>query len=472
MDADLRAPSTPDAIRRLSDRARALGQEPVRFPQGACIMEEGATNESLFILLDGTAELSKTAADGGITSLDLLGPGSLLGILSFWTGRSSFTAFRAVTPLLCLRLSRDHFEREVAEDPALARITQELLVVNLSDRYRRVVGLTLKVGGLTRELEAERNALREALVDLETTRNQLVHREKLAVMGQLLAGIAHEINNPSSSLLQSVEQLGRLLPALFTGERLVLFQEGRAAPYLSTQESRERLESLQNEFLSLPRSLCRRVSRLTPAARTIVDPDLRANRVSVVEHNIGIFEMGAALRGIQIADDRITRLVKSLKSYSRQDEGSVGRVDIETCVRDTLMVLNHRLKHYDLRLELADLPEIPARAGEINQILTNLLTNACDATAPGKQILLRSGRGEGRVWIEVADEGHGIPPHLLEKIFEPNVTTKSGGGQFGLGLGLAISRDLARQHQGQLFAANRPEGGAIFRLELPLETTT
>jgi signal transduction histidine kinase len=472
MDADLRSPSTPDAIRRLADRARALGQEPVRFPQGACILEEGATNESLFILLDGTAELSKTAADGGITSLDLLGPGSLLGILSFWTGRSSFTAIRAVTPLLCLRLSRDQFEREVAEDPAFARITQELLVVNLSDRYRRVVGLTLKVGGLTRELEAERNALREALVDLETTRNQLVHREKLAVMGQLLAGIAHEINNPSSSLLQSVEQLGRLLPALFTGERSTLFEEGRAAPYLSTQESRERLESLQNEFSSLPRSLCRRVSRLTPAARNIVDPDLRANRVSVVEHNLGIFEMGAALRGIQIADDRITRLVKSLKSYSRQDEGSVGRVDIETCVRDTLMVLNHRLKHYDLRLELADLPEIPARAGEINQILTNLLTNACDATAPGKQILLRSGRGEARVWIEVADEGHGIPAHLLEKIFEPNVTTKSGGGQFGLGLGLAISRDLARQHQGQLFAANRPEGGAIFRLELPLETST
>ncbi len=425
-------------------------------------------NESLYILLDGTAQLSKRGPDGGATPLDLLGPGSLLGILSFWTGEPSFSSVEAITPMVCLRLGRTEFVQEVAEDPEFARLTQELLVANLSERYRRVVGLTLKVAGLTRELEAERNALREAITDLRQTRNQLVHREKLATMGQLLAGIAHEINNPSSSLLQNVELLGRLLPGILDEQGRFLFGEGRAAPYLSTQESRQRMEDLQQSHPSLPRSLCRRLSRLPPPALDRLAPLLLTPPSPSLGALLDIFELGAALRGIELADERITRLVKSLKSYSRQDEGPGGAVNLETCVRDTLMVLNHRLKHYDLRLELPPLPSIVARGGEINQVLTNLLTNACEATPTGGRIDIRGGSGEDRVWIEVADRGHGIPPSLLGKIFEPNVTTKSGGGDYGLGLGLAISRDLVQQHRGRLLAANQPDGGAVFRLELPL----
>ncbi len=458
------------ALAQLLERARALGLGTQRVAAGELLIREGGKNESLYILLEGEAQLSKRAADGGRIPVDRLGPGSLLGILSFWTGEPSFADCHAHSALHCLRLDRPTFERGVAEDPEFARLTQHLFVANLSERYRRVVNLNLRVAGLTHELQEERNALRAAVDDLEKTRNQLVHREKLASMGQLLAGIAHEINNPSSSLLKSVEFLSQEMPALFSDdeESQSLLLSGLWAPYLSTQETRDRMDALAAAHPRLGRSMCRSLARVPDAALDLLRPFFGESARPALERRLRVFEIGAALRAIQVADDRITRLVKSLKAYSRQDQATSEEVSLQDCVRDTLVVLNHRLKHYELRLTLGELPKIHCRPGEINQILTNLLTNACEATEPGKAIEIRTGSGEDKVWLEVRDEGHGIPDDLLPRIFAPNVTTKSGGGNYGLGLGLAISRDLALQHHGTLTARNADGGGAVFRLELPL----
>lgn len=461
--------STAEALERLVDRARGLGREPESIAEGETILAEGDVNTALFILLEGTAQLLKRTADGGHTPVDLLGPGSLLGILSFWTGRPAFSDSVAASPLKVLQLDREDFERGVAEDTEFARITQQLLVANLSDRYRRVVGLNLKVAGLTRELEGERNALREAVQDLQRTRNKLIHQEKLATMGQLLAGIAHEINNPSSALMKNVEQLGRELPVLFAegSDARRMLEAGMEAPYLGTAEAWERLAALQEQYPGVSRPLCRRLSRLPGEAMARMEPALRRGSEGEAEGLLRLFEVGTALQSIRIAETRITRLVKSLKSYSRQEELDVQSVRLDECIRDTLTVMNHRLKVFDLRLELVELPEVSCRPGEINQVLTNLLSNACEATAAGRRITVRTGRDDARVWVEVEDEGHGIPDELMEAIFRPNVTTKRGAGDFGLGLGLAISRDLALKHQGELTARNREGGGAVFRLSLP-----
>lgn len=470
-DSSSKRMSTTEALQGLVDWARTAGHEPIRFREGEALMREGELNSALFILLKGQVGLSKVAADGHSQSLDLLGPGSLIGILSFWTGKQSFSDSTALGEVECLKVERALFDQAVAEDAEFSRLTLQLLVANLSDRYKRVVGLNLKVAGLTLELEHERNALREAVTDLKQTRNQMIHREKLATMGQLLAGIAHEINNPSTSLMKNVEQLAEDVPLLLREQpdQLKWFEAGREAAFVGTSESRERMESLQKTYPGLSRSQCRRLVRFPPERLRELEADLRCSNLENVERAIRLFDIGSSLNSIRIANERITRLVKGLKSYSRQDEGSGQGVDLAQCVQDTLMVLNHRLKLYDLQVELAEIPVVRGRAGEVNQILTNLLTNACEATAPGKRIQVRAGEGDGGcVWLEIEDEGSGIPPELLDKIFEPNVTTKSGGGQFGLGLGLAISKDLAMQHHGTLTARNREDGGAVFRLELPV----
>ncbi len=464
--------STHEALTRLVARAHAMGREPEEIPEGETLLREGQSNDALFILLEGTARMVKRGADGGLIPVDLLGPGSILGILSFWTGRPTFSDSVAVNRLRILRLDQRDFERGVADDPEFARLTQQLLVANLSDRYRRVVGLNLKVAGLTRDLEAERNALREAVSDLKQTRNKLVHQEKLATMGQLLAGIAHEINNPSSALMKNVEMLIQEMPDVFEpgSRKRYLLEEGLSAHYATPSETRQRMAEIQEKHPEISRAQCRRLARLPSATLARLSQDLGGTRAEELASDLRVFEIGSALHSIQVAEERITRLVKSLKSYSRQDDGEVRSVRIEECIRDTLTVLNHRLKQYDLELDLpSNLPEVNCRPGEINQILTNLLTNACEATPPGKKISISAGAGEGMLWIQVWDEGHGIPEALLDKIFEPNTTTKSGGGDYGLGLGLAISRDIAVKHQGSLTAGNRVEGGAWFRVSLPLE---
>ncbi|MEX2605829.1 MAG: ATP-binding protein [Kiritimatiellia bacterium] len=461
--------STQEALQGLVDWARTAGHETIHFRGGESLMREGELNSALFILLKGQVRLSKIGKDGVPRPLDLLGPGSLIGILSFWTGKQSFSDSNALGGVECLKVERELFDQAVAEDAEFSRLTLQLLVANLSDRYKRVVGLNLKVAGLTLELEHERNALREAVTDLKQTRNQMIHREKLATMGQLLAGIAHEINNPSTSLMKNVEQLGEDVPLLLKEQpdQLRWFEAGREAAFVSTSESRERMEELLKTYPGLSRGQCRRLVRFPPALLANLEEDLRRSNRENVDRAIQLFDIGCSLNSIRIANERITRLVKGLKSYSRQDEGSDQGVDLAQCVRDTLMVLNHRLKNYEVQVEMEDLPLVKGRAGEVNQILTNLLTNVCEASAPGKQIQLRAGEGDGCVWLEIEDEGSGIPSPLLDKIFEPSVTTKSGGGQFGLGLGLAISKDLAMQHHGSLTARNREGGGAVFRLELP-----
>jgi len=463
-------PSTGEALKGLVDRAAAFGRSPRTYAAGETIMREGARNQSLWILLSGTVRMVKNGPHGGATTLDKLGPGSLLGILSFWTGQPSFSTSVVLTEAECLELDREQFDSAVQDDAEFSRLTLQLLVANLSDRYRRVVGLNVKVEGLTYELEEERNALQAAVTDLKATRNQLVHREKLATMGQLLAGIAHEINNPSSSLAMNVEQVERVLPEILQGEskKMRLFQAGQEAGFRGAGESRQRMDELTERYPRISRPLARRLARFPDEALEVLTADLTAGLLEEVEEAVKVFDVGTSLRSIRLANERIARLVKGLKSYSRLDAEEESSCRVEECVQDTLMVLNHRLKHFDVRVEVPELGELRGHAGELNQVLTNLIANACDATEAGKKILITAGKKEGRMWLEVADEGHGLPRGLEHKIFEPNVTTKSGGGQYGLGLGLAISRDLLEQRGGSLVAQNRKEGGAVFRMELPV----
>ena len=461
--------STEEALERLVQRARALGREPEYISAGSQLLHEGHINRTLYILLEGSAENSKSDTKGSSIQVDAIGPGSLLGILSFWTGRPAFTDSVAATDLTVLRLEREDFERGVSQDPEFTRLTQQLFVTNLSDRYRRVVGLNLEVAELTDELEQERNALREAVEDLKQTRTQLIYQERLATMGQLLAGIAHEINNPSAALMKSVEFVSREMPSLFKGDpaSAQLFAAGFSAPFLSSEELRRRLEDLQSRYPKLSRSFCRRLTRLDRDALSLLEPELTAGRFDAVVDRLRVFELGSALHSIHLAEERIRRLVKSVKSYSRGENQESCATSLEQCIRDTLVVLNHRLKHYEVKLELEEPLVVQCCPGDINQIITNLLTNACDAGAPGQTIVIRTESDEDWVRLEVEDQGPGIAEEMLEKIFETNFTTKKGGTEFGLGLGLAISRELAHKHKGSLTARNVAGGGAVFCLELP-----
>jgi signal transduction histidine kinase len=469
-----------DAFRGLLTRSIELGIQSVEFQKGDRILSEGESNDRLYIIMEGQAELLKSDISGKSTQVARLEAGNFLGLISFWTHGKSFSSSQALTDLKCVYMERDRFQNLMDEDREFNRIMQNLIISNLTQRYRRMAIINVEVARLKDELENDRNSLKSTILNLEHTRNRLIHQEKLATMGQLVAGIAHEINNPSSALIKSVDTLRIQILKLFEkggslekqrNER-ALIQLGLQNPYVGSDTIRERIEQLQDRFPKLKRSLARRLAQLDETGLRLVGRNLkRAHRRGQwedLDNLISFFEMGIYLKGIHVSVERITGLVKSLKNYGRTDGLELNRIDLLTCIKDTLVVLNNRLKQYHLVLECEPLPEVECHPGEINQVLTNLLVNACDATPQGEEIRVENGHDEESVWVSVSDRGHGIPESLLESVFHTNVTTKNKSGEFGLGLGLSISKDIIHKYGGRIVAENREGGGARFIFYLPI----
>ncbi|MFU8848415.1 MAG: sensor histidine kinase [Opitutales bacterium] len=471
----------PDRLEALVAKLRDLNKSTVSFEAEQMLLEEGELNTFVYVILEGEVAMLKRGERGMVMEVDHFGPGDLLGLTSFWTQEPSFLASRALSRVRCLRIEAKDMEQLVHRDPGFGRTIHQLFISNLSNRYRRMIGLNVRVAELSEALKAEHKQLKAAMSELEETRNQLVHKEKLATLGQLLAGIAHEINNPCAALSHGVTRLREGLISAFTsGKNSVALKDeaqmllaGLDAPYRSAEEKRARMEQVLQRYPRLKRSLARRLAHLDDAVFDRLG--LTANGatgprdVERIEAQIEFYEIGVYLRSVDLSSERIQKLVQSLKNYNKPDQEAWQDCDLSEGIRDTLVVLNNRLKHYDLVVDLDPVPPVRGIGSEINQVWTNLLVNATQATGAGGRIEIKM-RASGK-WVEVriADSGTGIDPAYFEKIFELNFTTKKTKTDFGLGLGLSIAREIVEKHGGRIRAENSPSGGAVFVVQLPLD---
>ena len=173
--------------------------------EGQVLFEEGNYLEDLYILLDGEIELFKhDSVKGGKESVvtDILKPGAFIGVIAFTTGNRTMTAARVTEKSQAICIQREEFDDYLHKQHRLSYPIQQLMIANLVDRYQQNTGLQLKLERLNQQLRSERNELRQAYFDLEEAQNLLIHKEKMATLGQLVAGFAHEINNPVSALLR------------------------------------------------------------------------------------------------------------------------------------------------------------------------------------------------------------------------------------------------------------------------------
>lgn len=286
--------------------------------------------------------------------------------------------------------------------------------------------------------------LKQLLDELHRTQSQMVHSEKMAALGQMVAGVAHEINNPLNfihSNLEPIEQYCRDLIHLLT-----LYEQTYPNPPAAIQTAVEEadLAFLQDDLAKL-------------------------------------------LASMNIGTSRIREIVKSLRNFSRLDEEGHKPVDIHEGIDNSLMILQHRLKENGSRpaIEIIKgyetLPLVCCNAGQLNQVFMNLLTNAIDAleeASEGKSyaamaanpstIWIHTWRsGDNQVTITIADNGPGIPEAICAKLFDPFFTTKSVGK--GTGLGLSISYQIVTEkHGGTLRCDCAPGEGAKFIVELPI----
>lgn len=292
-----------------------------------------------------------------------------------------------------------------------------------------------KVATRTRELteannrlEAEQHELQRLLAKVDETQRQLLQSEKMAAIGQLAAGIAHEINNPVGFVHSNLSALKN-----YTTQLLAL---------IDTYEA--------NQPQSGPG--CEAVKQ----ARQAADFDfLREDLPALLKES----EDGLA---------RVTKIVRDLKDFSHVDESEYQATDLNAGMESTLNVVWNELKYKaEVVREYGGIPLVECVPAQINQVFMNLLVNAAQAIEERGTITVRSGHDGDEVWMEVADTGKGIPPEIQKRIFEPFFTTKPVGK--GTGLGLSLSYDIVvKKHGGRIDVSSVPGKGSTFRIGLPV----
>jgi signal transduction histidine kinase len=451
--------------------------------EGEVLLQEGELNRSVSLVVRGEIELFKRSDEGEEYPLGVLRPGQFLGLLSFSSGEPSFFTARAKHSGTMLTLPREQFLRLLQSRRDFNQLVAPLLLGNLVDRYRRVVKLHLEVAQLTRDLDLEKRALEETIAQLEATRNRLVQQEKMATLGQLVAGIAHEINNPIASLSRSVEamepQMQRLLAGPWEASLLALareaFSQGLNRKTLQTEEQRRRLAELMEESPELPRSMARTLAQVDPEVLRRWEGAVRSLGDGCPTHALGrlveSFEAGVLVRNARLASSRIGSMVGSLKSYSRQERAEQEPVDLREGLQDTLVLFGYILKKFNVVVDLPSVPQVTCRASEMNQVWTNLILNACQAMGETGTLWVMCGNvGMEKVYVRIQDSGPGVPTAIREKIFESHFTTKQSDALHasGMGLGLAIARSIVEKHRGTIEVQNAEEGGAVFTVKLPV----
>jgi signal transduction histidine kinase len=332
-------------------------------------------------------------------------------------------------------------------DAVVPRVTGTTEVVTLGESVERmrerlartIAELEKERAGLSAHVEARTAELTRTLAELRRTQAALIQGERLASIGELVAGVAHEIYNPLSAIAGAAVPLAGLAPEL-----------------------RQMLDAYRQAEADLP-----------PARREAL-ADLRAT----LDLDASLDDLAGISTVIGRAVDRSVKIVQNLRSFSRTSGEDVP-TDLHEGIEETLMLLGPRLRAANVQVvkRLGELPQVICRAGEINQVLMNLVVNALQAVeapvgAPsgGEEppTITLTTRVEGDMAVvAVADNGPGVPPAMSTRIFDPFFTTKPRGQ--GTGLGLSISTDIARRHGGSLtLEPTSSTRGACFSLRLPL----
>jgi signal transduction histidine kinase len=284
---------------------------------------------------------------------------------------------------------------------------------------------TSQLGEANARLEHDRQELEQLLGKIEEAQQQLLQSEKMAAIGQLAAGVAHEINNPvgfvNSNLGTLKSYINRLLGLVDAYEAV---DAGGARSLVEVARREADLEFLREDLPSL-----------------------------LVESQDGL--------------SRVTKIVQDLKDFSRVDQAEHQVANLNDALESTLNVVWNEIKYKaEVVRELGEIPAVECVPAQINQVFMNLLVNAAQAIEQRGKITLRSGVENDFVWFEVSDTGKGMRPEVCNRIFEPFFTTKPVGK--GTGLGLSISYDIiVKRHGGRIDVSSEPGLGTTFRLWLP-----
>lgn len=477
-------PYTDDElITRIMERIEsALGTQPrVSIPEGTTLTTPGHWVEEVTIVLEGSVALLHETPYGGLVMHEQ-STGRIVGLLALSEGRRASLAAVTTSDVIAIRLTIEQMNSAIDGHPDIILLLATLFIRSLDRRLRRAEELHIENAELSEQLDRERAQLAKALENLEQARTELMAQQRLASLGELAAGMAHELNNPTAAIERTVDHLGEDIIDLiqsapdrkWTMVARTAMRNGLNSKSLSTsaeRKARRELTAITGDAATAQRLVLAGV-RDPQLARQIK----KNSKVSLDDVETAA-SIGVQLRNLRSASKRISDLVTSLRSYARPDGDPVSEVDLHENLDDAIRLLSHKLTGIDVRKDYSELPVMEGHPGELAQVWTNVIANAAEAIvdaaeeeeeAPAGRITIRTSELDpDHVRVEIIDNGPGISDSALERIFEPRFTTKAGQVRFGMGLGLGVSRTIIDKHHGTIRIDTSSDGTNVI-VDLPL----
>jgi signal transduction histidine kinase len=425
----------------------------LRLAAGNSLFDERSVVDSFYVVLEGEVSISRL--DGAEeTHIVTHRAGEFTGGLAVLTGRTSIHRARAIAASRVLEIDSETFRRVALDIPDVA----DVFILRLAQRMRH-------------------------------TQRAYRQQEKLAALGKLSAGLAHELNNPAAAARRAAEELRE---AGLKAQLLALQHDGRFSP-----EGRDALAALQRETTGAAANLDplalsdaedtlggwledRGVEEAWDLAPTLAAAGVGADRLESLAAELGegllagglgwlaaTVEITSLTHEVRVSAGRISELVGAMKEYTYMDRAATGEVDVISGLENTLTILGHKLRGVSLTRNYEDgLPKIQGHGGQLNQIWTNLIDNAADSVNGNGSVGIRAYRDGEWLAVEVVDDGPGVPREAQNRIFEPFYTTKAVGA--GTGLGLDIVRRVVAGYGGEISVESKP-GETRFTVRLPVD---
>ena len=434
---------------------RALAADGVEgtLAAGDVVFAEGETSRQFTLIAQGTVEFSKCINGVDMVLVTRDGP-TYAGATNLLTGDPMTATGRAVTDLRVVTWEGERFKRFLYDTPP-AMQTAVRLISPLAQRAESIA----------------------------------VQQEKLAALGTLSAGLAHELNNPAAAARRTASELAEALETL-QGTVQAFVSSGvereQAAQLVALQQAaRAGAVATGDAFDAADRedALAARLDELGADGWRLAEPLAQAGvddawleqvataagsaRLAALEWVAASLTASTLIAELHESTARISELVSAIKDYTHMDRASVADVDVHDGIESTITILGYRLKHGRVRIDRRydrSLPKVTAHGSELNQVWTNLIANALDALGGQGTITIATHRSGGDVAVDVSDDGPGIPLQQQTRVFEPFFTTKPVGE--GTGLGLDIVRRIVTGHRGDITLRSEP-GETTFTVVLP-----
>jgi signal transduction histidine kinase len=420
--------------------------EQIYIPEGEVIIEEGSDSEEMYIVVDGQLVVTKQSG-GKEVELGRIGPGDVVGEIALLDQAPRTATVSALIDTHAIRVPVQAFE-DLLSDPRMVR------------RMFRTV---------TSRLRGIEDTLR--------------HEERMAALGKMAAQLMHELNNPAAAVARSTQELARLQRRLGVEAATLA---GTIGGYVSFEEMGEpaHLSPLQRSDSEEGIAAWLEENGVDDAwdvAPALVDVGWTRERLEKAVSGVA-FDLrphlarwiGLRAASAQVLDElgigarRIAELVRVVKEYSFLDRAPIQEINVTSGIRDTLILLKHKLRNVETNLEFDDgLRAVEAAGRDLNQVWTNLIDNAADAMPDGGALAITAHNDGDDVVVSVGDTGTGIPDDVVDKIFDPFFTTKEPGK--GTGLGLHTVHTIIRRVGGDITVSSSPDG-TRFQVRLPAVT--